>query len=202
MEPVQRPYVILCALAFDETGDLALDEAARVAGHTPGGELHVIHVEPNLGEAQSDTPTPIRTQAEHAPAILEERVKRACAGLALEVRGHIRRGAAVEAILRTAAEIDADLLIIGSHRRRGMEKLVLGSVAERVLREARCPVLTALPKSWHHSETVEIDAACPDCVRARQANHAVQWCERHSRGRGHAHVYAPAERPSPSIVWT
>lgn len=61
-------------------------------------------------------------------------------------------GVAIEAVLRegnTAAEIvdqattmSADLLVIGTHGRSGFERLLLGSVAEKVLRKARCPVLT------------------------------------------------------------
>lgn len=53
------------------------------------------------------------------------------------VEGHVvHRG-----IVQTAQEIGADLLVIGSHGRRGLEKLVLGSVAQRVLSEAHVPVL-------------------------------------------------------------
>lgn len=202
MAQLQEPYVILCALAFDETGELALREAVRLAGQFPNSQLHVIHVEPDLGSVQGDEPTSIRTQANRAPALMEDRVKLACVDTPLEVRGHIRRGAPVDAILRTAGEIDADLLVIGSHRRRGVEKLVLGSVAERLLHEASCPVLTVLPKTWRHTESVEIDAPCPDCLRVRQANDGEEWCERHSRGRHQPHVYSPSDRPSPSIVWT
>lgn len=202
MAQVMRPYVILCALDFDETGDLALAEAARIVSSVSASELHVIHVAPDLGEVQSDTPTSIRHQVDRAPALMEERVRMACGGLALEVRGHIRRGTPVEAILRTASEIDADLLIIGSHRRRGVEKWVLGSVAERILREARCPVLTALPKSWHPTETLEIEGACDDCLRARQSTPPAPACERHSQSRLQPHLYAPSDPPAPIILWT
>ncbi len=54
-----------------------------------------------------------------------------------------RRGfSAAEVILDYAQEIDADLIVMGTHGRRGASRLLLGSVAERVLRQARCPVLT------------------------------------------------------------
>ncbi|KQP37127.1 universal stress protein [Pseudorhodoferax sp. Leaf274] len=62
------------------------------------------------------------------------------AGVACEsatVEGH----AAEEGILNTAGTCDADLIVMGSHGRRGIEKLLLGSVTQRVLQNARVPVL-------------------------------------------------------------
>ncbi|MDM0011841.1 universal stress protein [Variovorax sp. J22P168] len=46
-----------------------------------------------------------------------------------------------EGIVDTAIAIGADLIVMGSHGRTGIEKLLLGSVTQRVLQEARCPVL-------------------------------------------------------------
>ncbi|HYZ17617.1 MAG TPA: universal stress protein [Candidatus Acidoferrum sp.] len=51
-------------------------------------------------------------------------------------------GAAVDAILAAACARSADLIVLGTHGRHGVERLTLGSVAERVVRDARCPVLT------------------------------------------------------------
>jgi len=75
----------------------------------------------------------------------------AAPGVAIECR--VREGVASGEILDAAIEIDADLLAIGTHGRSGFERLVLGSVAEKVLRKARCPVLT-------------VPAAQPDAVPA------------------------------------
>lgn len=59
-------------------------------------------------------------------------------------RGEVlqRDGAPAPAILATAREWAADLIVIGTHGRSGLGRLALGSVAEGVLREAHCPVLT------------------------------------------------------------
>jgi len=54
----------------------------------------------------------------------------------------LREGNTAAEILAQAGDMDADLLVIGTHGRSGFERLVLGSVAEKVLRKARCPVLT------------------------------------------------------------
>jgi nucleotide-binding universal stress UspA family protein len=52
----------------------------------------------------------------------------------------LRAGDVVDTILDTATRLDADLLVMGTHGRTGLERFVLGSVAEQVLRRAPCPV--------------------------------------------------------------
>lgn len=54
----------------------------------------------------------------------------------------VREGSTAAEILHQASDMSADLLVIGTHGRSGFERLLLGSVAEKVLRKARCPVLT------------------------------------------------------------
>jgi nucleotide-binding universal stress UspA family protein len=66
------------------------------------------------------------------------------AGVEVDVAIDVGRPAAQ--ILRRAAESGADLLVIGTHGASGVERLVLGSVSERVLRRATCPVLTVPPR--------------------------------------------------------
>lgn len=51
-------------------------------------------------------------------------------------------GVPFEEIVRAAAEESADLIVMGTHGRRGLNRLLLGSVADRVIRLAACPVLT------------------------------------------------------------
>ncbi len=54
----------------------------------------------------------------------------------------LAQGSAAEVILRTIHEVDADMVVLGTHGRVGLSRLLLGSVAEKVLQEAPCPVLT------------------------------------------------------------
>ena len=58
------------------------------------------------------------------------------------VEAVVRDGQAAAEIVDQAISMNADLLVIGTHGRSGFERLLLGSVAEKVLRKARCPVLT------------------------------------------------------------
>ncbi len=60
----------------------------------------------------------------------------------LRVRSLLRPGAADEEILDAAKREGASLIVMGTHGRSGLERVVLGSIAERVLRKAPCPVLT------------------------------------------------------------
>lgn len=64
----------------------------------------------------------------------------------------IRTGVPAESIVEAAREAKAELIVVGTHGRTGFERLVLGSVAERVVREAPCPVLTVKAKQAAESE--------------------------------------------------
>jgi nucleotide-binding universal stress UspA family protein len=66
------------------------------------------------------------------------------AGIALNVAAH--EGAPTQGILEMAARIPSDLIVLGTHGHSGFEHLVLGSVTEKVLRKAPCPVLTVPPQ--------------------------------------------------------
>jgi len=60
----------------------------------------------------------------------------------VEIASALRQGPAWSEILAAANELKADLIVIGTHGRRGLSRALLGSVAERVVRSASCPVLT------------------------------------------------------------
>jgi nucleotide-binding universal stress UspA family protein len=60
----------------------------------------------------------------------------------IEVRTHLRNEAPADAIVACAEELAADLIVMGTHGYTGVKHALLGSVAERTLRAAPCPVLT------------------------------------------------------------
>jgi nucleotide-binding universal stress UspA family protein len=61
---------------------------------------------------------------------------------AVRVEHRLAEGYPADEILRAAREIGCDVLVLGTHGRKGLGRLLLGSVAEQVLREAVCPVVT------------------------------------------------------------
>ena len=130
---------------FSETADGALEYALELA-RPRGAEVLLLHVEPLLRyaihqETATDLPE-LRTKiAAYAEQELGKRAEQArAAGVPVEVE-------AVEGnpglrIPEIAKERGADLIVMGTHGRSGVQRVVLGSVAERVVRLSSVPVLT------------------------------------------------------------
>jgi nucleotide-binding universal stress UspA family protein len=118
-------------------------------------ELHLLHVmvDPAIVIPEPGTFFPI---PDTFLAELKERTEKAldgaldatwCAGKT--VQRVIRRGTPFVEIVRYAKDVDADLIVIGTHGRGGLAHVLLGSVAEKVVRKAPCPVLTVRPAGHH-----------------------------------------------------
>ncbi|HVN28926.1 MAG TPA: universal stress protein, partial [Candidatus Binataceae bacterium] len=136
------PYrKILCPVDFDDNSMCALETAASMA-REHDGTIFVLHVVPML---IPPTGMPIyvdlyKGQEQTAKEKLQEVARRRLAGLKYDLITRI--GEPAQEILRAQRRVDADLLIMATHGRRGFSRFFLGSVAELVLREAPCPVLT------------------------------------------------------------
>jgi nucleotide-binding universal stress UspA family protein len=134
---------VLCPVDFSDPSLRALHHAAAVAAWYHAA-LDVLHVVPEpLPPALPLMMVGLRPAAEDAKAVAARALDTflARAGLASPPRAVVRDGPAVEAIVGYAAEIGADLLVMGSHGREGLGHLLFGSTAERVLHKAPCPVL-------------------------------------------------------------
>lgn len=145
------PRKILAPVDFGTCSAASLGQAVAVARSQPASTLRVMHVyEPpyyapealvNLpGEAPLPMVDYIRQEAERQlEAFLAPREDAAALGDRLDAR--IVAGLAFEEIPREARAFGADLVVMGTHGRRGLSHMLLGSVAERVIRNAPCPVL-------------------------------------------------------------
>jgi nucleotide-binding universal stress UspA family protein len=142
------PRTMLVATDFSEHADQALEYAAELAAQLDA-TIHLLHVvtNPVMGgpELAFVHPSLIEHATTAAQTALEERAARLrdrvqVGPVQLEV------GDPRDEIDRVAAEIGADLIVMGTHGRRGVRRLLLGSVAESVVRTAPCPVLTVRPK--------------------------------------------------------
>lgn len=139
------PYTsILSPIQFDDPTLLALGYAKRLAQDS-GATLHLLHVIekfPALGEPPVSENDNIREEGE-ARARLEEIGRQHLAEMKYQV--HVAAAAPralAQAVVMIANEVDADLIVMKTHGRRGLSHLIVGSVAEEVVRTAPCPVLT------------------------------------------------------------
>ncbi len=124
---------LLVGTDFSDGAGRALRFAADLAGRL-GATLDVAHV------LESDAPT-ATAMAEDRGALTAHLDAHLPVGTSAETTV-LTGGAAAPALARHAAETEADLIVVGTHGRRGLGRLLLGSAAEELLRMAPCPVLT------------------------------------------------------------
>ncbi len=131
---------ILFPTDFSHTGDSALALATSLARDT-GAKLLIVHVEePPVayggGEMYYGLPEPAtddlkRMLGEVLPADKQ-----------VPYEHHLITGSPSTAIVEFATSHDVDLIVLGTHGRTGLSRLLMGSVAEAIVRRAPCPVLT------------------------------------------------------------
>lgn len=136
--PYQR---ILCPVDFDENSLAALAAAVDMARRSDG-TIFVLHVVPMIVQP---TAMPVyvdiyKSQEETAWARLKDLARKDLAGVKYELL--VQMGEPAGVIIRTERKVNADLVVMATHGRRGFSRFFLGSVAEVVLRESTCPVLT------------------------------------------------------------
>lgn len=145
--PPSRPVrTILAGTDFSPASAAAVAWAGALA-RAHGGTLHVVHALRVYGPPTDFLVSPPDYTEElqaHAIARLEETVDGE-RNLGTGAATAFRMGEPHHALLEAAAELGADLLVVGTRGTTGLEHLLLGSTAERVLERANCPVLTVHP---------------------------------------------------------
>jgi nucleotide-binding universal stress UspA family protein len=122
----------------------ASDVLAKAAAISRGGAaLHIVHVfrASNLDRARAGAPRPSADAIEEAKDHLASFVKSAQSRTRSEVTGHFSVGDPQTEILRVCDHVQADLLVVGTHDYHGLERLILGSIAETLVRKAHCSVM-------------------------------------------------------------
>jgi nucleotide-binding universal stress UspA family protein len=193
----EHPYRVVVGIDFSSAGGTAMLRAMSIANQHPMGEVHpvaVVETEPVMHGYQLPIDAAEQLQ-EMARNTLTMLAKSGEPGRLRSVVTHLLTGEPADEIVWLAAHINADLIVVGTHGRRGVRRLVLGSVAEKVLRTAGCTVLVERPKN-HPREWMEpeIEPPCPDCVAHRKATSGAEiWCKRHAGHHPRAHVYSWSE---------
>ncbi|HEY0873563.1 MAG TPA: universal stress protein [Vicinamibacterales bacterium] len=207
---------ILCPVDFSDTTNPALAHAAALS-RWYGARLTVLHVVPTFEPMQvrSALGAPVQFMTPPAREQVLEEMRRQLEPAGVLPKAHLiaEAGDASATIVDQALKTKADLIVIGTHGRRGFKRLLLGSVAETVLHEAPCPVLTVSPHTTAASADVTFKRIlCPvdfspgalqalgfALQLARQAGglvtllHAIEWLPE-EEPRAYAHFNVPEIR--------
>jgi len=139
------PKRILVATDFSETADAALDYAVALAKELHANviimhayELPIYGFPSGALVASAEMASRIMTGAQEGVAAAAE----ARADRGVEIAQVVRQGMPWEEVHRVADEMNADLIVIGTHGRKGLARALLGSVAEKIIRTSTRPVLT------------------------------------------------------------
>jgi nucleotide-binding universal stress UspA family protein len=169
-------HAIVAPTDFSAHSEKAVRYACGLAERL-GSELHLVHV---LSEILPAGPDPLMMPV-MPPEYYKENEDRAKEtlgrlldpswGSPRSVVTAVRWGGPVESIVSYAIENRSDLIVIATHGRTGLSHVLLGSVAERIVREAPCPVLTLRDRdrgpAVHHNSTQEAVKRVTDISEAR-----------------------------------
>jgi nucleotide-binding universal stress UspA family protein len=174
-------FRIVVGFDLSPLSELALREAAALAKERPDTDIHVLIVVDAINDGGVE--------------YVEQRAAAALRACGVEegprICPHVLTGDPSREIIRMAEDVEADLIIVGTHGRRGIRRLFLGSVAEQVMRRASCPVLVMRPRHYEERPELEPEPACPECVAVReQTGGASWWCAVHDRPWQPAHRYS------------
>ncbi len=141
--------VVLVATDLSESADVAIKMGHEQA-EKAGGKLVVCHVVHEVLRSAPLFPQAIQADMEamihaesRAAAAVEDRVKEITGRTSAGFEVRIESGGADAAVLRVAEEVGATLVVTGSRGLTGIARLLLGNIAERIVRYAHCPVLVA-----------------------------------------------------------
>jgi len=190
--------VIVVGVDFSDASAEALKEAVILAESASYAELHVVNVitvaapAPSIGTAMMPELAYL-DGIDDSSKLLEGWIAPLRASRA-RVASNIRVGTPDREIAQVASDVGADLIVIGTTGKQGVKRLLLGSVAESLVRHAPCAVLAHRPRVVPPWE--QIEPPCADCLAVRQVTgRATLWCERHSQHHSQAHTYRELPEP-------
>jgi nucleotide-binding universal stress UspA family protein len=196
--PPRKPYVMVVGVDFGKLADRAFVVGYAMSRLHPLAELHVLSVVSEAPDAYLDAnsdPVAPKFTLEEASRRLSTYVDALLDTLSegrspnVRVISHVMLDAPVLAITNLARELEADMIVVGTHGRRGLARWLLGSVAEGILRHASCPVF-AIPPPADETPPLVLDEVCPACVEARQQSDGRElWCEQHQGRQGRRYTH-------------
>jgi nucleotide-binding universal stress UspA family protein len=174
MNSVQS-YKILAAVDLSDWSERVFNSALAVARDRAPADVHVIAVAELLDSPFSLNPTSGQVPPEAVDKVKAYTTQRYEAFKAAQgdpsvhsLTAHVLLGAPADEIVWLAAHLDVDLIVLGTHGRKGLKRVFMGSVAEKVTRLAGCPVLVARDKA--HDPKIKVPEIEPPVDEEHPAN--------------------------------
>ena len=177
--PLNRPFRVVVGVDGSEISESVIERALDAAHRHDSAEMHFIRVvdisptvfhrghQGQIDAAHSQLHTAVSEKLDDF-GFGDQHGYRA--------RVYATAGKAAEEILQLAADVEADLIVIGRHGHEGTKSKKFGTVPQQVIRDARCPVLVEQPPEY-----VAQEPACEACVAARRDSDGERWfCDAHS----------------------
>ncbi len=203
----KKPYVVVAGTDFSADAARAIAIAYDHARAQAPAELHVTHVayavDVNLQVALAPGVEVSPLQVPRSDELHAQLLKHLDTVLGktshssdnVRIVAHVVVDVPSFGLAQLASQLEANLLVVGSHGRHGFARFFLGSVAEGALRTATCPVLVIPPPLAKLEAVPEIEPPCPRCVDARRASAGAEmWCEQHRERHGRRHTYYQGDR--------
>jgi nucleotide-binding universal stress UspA family protein len=150
-----KPYIVVVAMDLSEPGGRAWRFAFDLAALRGETEIHAVVVGPRqVAPAVRDVSTP----GASSPRALRVLQHRFADGQPRLMAMHFRTGRPDRAIVSLARELSADLIVAATHPTSRLQRLFGGSTAERITRDAPCPVVTVRPKEDDDADASEYDS--------------------------------------------
>jgi nucleotide-binding universal stress UspA family protein len=157
---------------------VALDHALELAAAHDATVHSLYVVSPSRVDGLSRLDEAVEGMSEYGDDLAENAARRADKR-GIDCETALRRGVPNEEILDYAEETDADLIVMGTHGRTGLERYLLGSVTERVVRAATVPVMTMTPDTAPDVEDAETAVEVAREALEREGHEAVRLEDPH-----------------------
>ncbi|WP_437811996.1 universal stress protein [Sorangium sp. So ce1078] len=149
-----KPYIVVVAMDLSEPGGRAWRFAFDLAALRGETEIHAVVVGPRqVAPAVRDVTVP----GASSPPSLRVLQHRFADGQARLMAMHFRTGRPDRAIVSLARELSADLIVVATHPQSPLQRLFGGSTADRIARNAPCPVVVVRPKDDDDADAAEYD---------------------------------------------
>ncbi|HEY5377291.1 MAG TPA: universal stress protein [Polyangiaceae bacterium] len=202
MNPTKKSYVVVVGVDHSGASRLALREAFAIAARRPPSEVHVLQVQtailpypypfPKLQASAAEMWSWLLRRLQHFVAdelaAFQESQRRSGARPFGHVVAHLRSDSPGREIAQLAADLEADLVVVGTHGRGGLTRLLMGSTAHAVVTLSPCPVLVVREKGLLPPGPM-LEPPCPRCLEQRKrTNGDLLWCDQHREHHGQRHA--------------